>query len=164
MKYHAVYASHIPLLIKTFYLSSGPILEMGMGPFSTPILHWLCFEHERHLVSYDNDPNYFEMNKDFEAAFHEVHLVNDWDEAKIENIHWGLAFIDQKPAIRRKDDVRRLANNADYIVIHDSEISQKHHYNYEEIYPLFKYKYVYRKVKPHTTVLSNFKEFREFKF
>ena len=151
-------ASHIPILIKAFELSKGPVLEMGMGPFSTPVLHWLCLDKKRELVSYENNPNWFNKNKIFETNSHKVTFVKDWDEIDISKIHWGVAFIDHAPNERRKVDIKKLANCADYIVIHDSGEYQDEHYLYSEIYPLFKYKYDYTKEKPYTTVLSNFKD------
>lgn len=158
MIYEPYWCSHLPLLIKTMSVSTGPVLEMGMGPFSTPILHWLCFDQDRPLVSYDNSPEYFAENQKFATPNHQINLVSNWDEADIEHTHWGLVFIDHAPPERRHIDVARVANNADYIVIHDSQRHLDQYFHYKKIYGLFKYKYVYRKVKPHTTVLSNFKD------
>lgn len=129
---------------------------MGAGPFSTPVLHWLCFDQDRQLTSYDNDKEYIEANKKFATAGHEIKHVDNWDDADIGSTHWGVAFIDHAPPERRHIDVARLASSADYIVIHDSQRHLERYFHYKEIYGLFKYKYVYRKVKPHTTVLSNF--------
>ena len=185
MRYNPNWASHLPMLIKTLNLSDGPVLEMGMGPFSTPVLHWLCLDRKRFLVSYENNPEYFESNKSFKAALHQIDFVEDWGKINIDKIkiieksasvgfsttavlgintkelddtHWGVAFIDHSPNERRMIDIEKLANCADYIVIHDSEESQEHKYHYEEIYPFFKYRYNYKRQKPYTTVLSNFKD------
>ena len=46
--------SHLPVLIKMVLMTDGPILELGTGFFSTPVLHWLCAEKKRKLVSYDS--------------------------------------------------------------------------------------------------------------
>ena len=158
MNYQPEWSSHLPLLVKVMAISTGSVLEMGTGPFSTPILHWLCFDQNRPLISYDNDRQYLELNKKFEGGLHQVKYVANWDEAKIEDTHWGLVFIDHAPPERRHIDVARVANTADYIVIHDSQRHLDPYFHYKKIYGLFKYKYVYRKVKPHTTVLSNFKD------
>lgn len=158
MQYRPAGGSHIPILTKVLELSDGPVLELGMGPFSTPILHWLCLDKRRQLFSYENGSSWLKENKHFETDWHKITFVEDWDKIDIDNIHWGIAFIDHAPAERRAVDIRRLANKADYIILHDSEESQDKHYSYSEIYPLFKYRYDYKRQKPHTTVLSNFKD------
>ena len=131
---------------------------MGMGLFSTPVMHWLCLDKKRPLVSYDNNPEYFNQNKAFETKEHQINLISDWDKAIIESTHWGLVFIDHLPDERRKVDIKRVAGNADYIVVHDSEERNESKYRFSEIYPLFKYRFDYRRQKPYTTVLSNYKD------
>lgn len=155
-------ASHYPILIKALSLSEGPALEMGSGPFSTPLMHWLCLEGNRKLISYENNHRWFDKLKRFETALHNTIHIKDWDEVDISKTHWGVAFIDHAPNERRKIDIKKLANCADYIVIHDSGDYQDEHYLYSEIYPLFKYKYDYTREKPFTTVLSNVKDLKEF--
>lgn len=163
--YDPSWGSHIPVLVDTFNNSKGPVLELGIGPFSTPLLHALCVDNKRMLVSYENDPEFFNMHTAFIDQFHQIKLIDDWDKAEIENNHWGLAFIDQKPAKRRIVDIKRLANNADYIVIHDSEPGLVSLYHYNLIYPLFEYRfdYILRPNYPHTTVLSNLKDLTKLK-
>lgn len=92
-----------------------------MGVYSTPLLDLMCREAKRRLVSYDNDPEWFTENEIWKSDFHEVYFVTDWDKADIEHTHWSVVLIDHGPSARRKDDVRRIMNNADYILIHDSE-------------------------------------------
>lgn len=160
MNLKKAYGSHLPVLMKVVAITDGPILELGGGPFSTPFLHWACFQNKRELHTYDNDPKYFDLIKQYECDFHKVNLVENWDDIVIER-PWDLAFVDHAPATRRKQDIARLANFAKYIIIHDSEIRTRRVYQYEEIYPLFKYNYKYRAVKPHTSILSNFVDTRK---
>lgn len=156
MQYRPAGGSHIPILTKALSLSDGPVLEMGMGPFSSPILHWLCLDEERELFSYENNPNWFKKNKVFETGLHKITFVEDWDDIDIESSHWGVAFIDHAPNNRRIIDIRKLVNKANLIIMHDSGEYQDEHYLYSEIYPLFKYRYDYEKQKPYTSVVSNF--------
>lgn len=158
MQYREAGGSHIPILTKVMALSDGPVLEMGMGPFSSPILHWLCLDKKRQLFSYENNPNWFKKNSVFKRHFHKVTFVENWDDVDIENVHWGVVFIDHAPNDRRIVDIKRIANKADYIIMHDSGDYQDEHYRYNEIYPLFKYRYNYERQKPYTTVVSNFKD------
>jgi len=149
------WGSHLPVLSKLAPLSSGDILELGVGWFSTPILHWTCMEQNRKLVSYENNEEYYNLFKDGKNNNHEFYFVNSWDKADIKK-EWGLAFIDFRPKLERRKAVRILANLAKYIIIHDSDPHSEKYYNYNSIYPLFKYRYDYMKFMPGTTVLSNF--------
>lgn len=158
MVYAPHYCSYLPILIKTLQHSVGPVLELGMGPFSTPLLHWLCFDMNRTLVSYDNNLEYFDSNSAFADKNHLVLFVKEWDNAVITDRHWGVVFLDQAPALRRKEDAKRLINNVDFLVMHDSENSKDQYFKYSEIYPLFKYRYNYRRGSPFTVVLSNIKD------
>lgn len=136
-------------------MTDGPILEIGGGLYSTPFLHWACFENKRELVTYENSPEYFDTLKGYGNDFHKIILIDDWDKMPIER-YWEIAFIDHAPAERRKIEIARLANFAKYIVIHDTERRHEHVYGLEEIYPLFKYRYDFTEIRPHTSVLSNF--------
>lgn len=160
-KYKPALCSHLPVLAKVVMISEGPVLELGAGPFSTPLLHWLCFEQNRKLVTYENDPNFFQMSRHFPADFHNINLVEDWGKIPIDNVHWGVAFVDHAPAARRKIETARLAKIADYIVVHDTEPKVDADYEYiSEILKLFKYRYDYQKAIPSTTVVSNFIDFQ----
>lgn len=154
MIYEKEWSTHIPLLISVLQQSTGPVLELGAGPFSTPMLYWMCFDMGREFVSYDNDLEYVKTLSKFGVIY-----APDWDAIDITQ-HWGMAFIDHNVE-RRAPDAARLANNADNVVIHDSQRHLDKYFHYKDIYGLFKYKYKYGKVKPHTTVLSNFQEHRE---
>lgn len=154
-QYSPAWASHMPLLIKILDISQGSVLELGMGPFSTPLLHTLCAAKNRLLISYENDKNYFASHRDFESALHHIKHIDNWDDANIEHTQWSLAFVDHAPAERRIAEVRRLVDHADYVVIHDSNGRFESRYHYSLIYPLFKYRYEYGALMPHTTVLSN---------
>ncbi len=148
------WCSHIPVLVKALSVSEGPVLELGAGLFSTPLLYWLCFDQDREFVSYEGNKEYADNLVKFGVQY-----ANDWDLTPIER-PWGVVFIDHAPPERRHIDVARVAQYADYVVIHDSQKHLEQYFHYSKIYSLFKYKYVYRKTKPHTTVLSRTKEFR----
>ena len=160
------YGTNLPALIRAMEKTTGDVLELGMGVFSTPYLHYQCLLSKRKLVSYDNDPswirNYAESDYAhylYRKGLHEIKLIKNWDEAPIEKEHWGAVLVDHNPVERRKVEIARLANIADYVIIHDTESHMESETGYEAVYPLFKYRYNYRRQKPYTSVLSNFIEF-----
>lgn len=158
MKFREAWSSHMAVLVKVLQHSEGPVLEIGMGLFSTPLLHWMCKDMGRKLVSYENEREYYEMDKDFNRGDHEVKFAKNWDDIDIESTHWGMVFIDHAPANRRIKEAKRVANNADYIVCHDTQSKDDRYYKYHWLWDKFKYIYHYEKGSPRTSVLSNIKD------
>lgn len=161
MKKALRYSSHIPVLAKLLPMSRGPVLEMGTGYFSTPLLHWMCLAEKKLLTSYETNSNFYNAFTQFNTEHHKVIFVSNYDDAPIEK-PWGLAFIDHAPALRRVVDIKRLANCAEYVIIHDSDGKEDKKYRYKEIYPLFNYSYTFAVARPYTTVLSNFHNLEGF--
>lgn len=157
MRFRPAYGSHIPVLIWLLQHTQGDVLEMGGGLHSTPLLHWMCVANKRHLYTYDNDPQYTGLIKQFDNEYHHLFLVDDWDKAPIERL-WSFALIDHAPGERRPVDALRLKDWAHYIAIHDSSYKDDKHYHYKAIYPQFKWRYDYKTVSPNTTILSNFQD------
>ena len=156
MGMRAYRGSHLPVLMKLVPATTGPILEMGCGHFSTIYLHWACFPTKRRLVTYENNPTYYGFAKLFEADFHEIHCVTDWDAQDICSEQWSIAFLDHEPPQRRGIELRRLINNADYIVAHDAGRSRRNRkFGFGGVHDLFKYSYDYEVTWPPTSVWSN---------
>ena len=154
MKYQPEWGSHIPVLVKAFELSSGNILELGTGPFSSPILHWLSFDSKRRLVSYENNKEYFDMHKTFQNNLHEINLVTDWEKIDLKK-QWGMAFVDLAPARSRKSAIERLYGHCDFLIVHDTEPESEKWYRCKDIFAKFKYRTDYKKSKPWTSVFSD---------
>ena len=152
------YASHLPVLTRLLPTTTGPVLELGIGLYSTPYLHWICSASRRQLTSYDSDPKWIRYFRDAKSDIHEVALIDDWDKMPID-MFWDIAFIDHAPDHRRSIEAKRLANNAKYLILHDTEPEVDSLYGYSQIYPLFKYRYDYTLAKPYTTILSNFTKY-----
>lgn len=155
MKYIS-YGTHIPVLIKVMAVAHGPVLELGCGFSSTPLLYWACQDQGRKFVSYENDKRWIEK------VGYPVEYVEDWDKTDIDNTHWSIALLDHRPAERRAVDAVRLKDNADFIILHDSVSKLGKFHGYEKIYPLFKYRFDYTKFLPHTVVLSNLVDVQKY--
>ena len=157
------YGTHLPCLIKALSKTTGDVLELGMGIFSTPYLHYQCLLSKRKLVSYENFRNWmnFFIKYEYPNEYHEIHFVEKYSDAPIDK-PWDVVLIDQTPDSSRREEVRRLANLAQYIIIHDSNIYKERHYHYSEIYPLFKYKTDWDRDDRWATVLSNFHDLKDF--
>ena len=159
MIYHKGWTTHIPMLLKAVQMTKGSVLELGSGPFSTPLLHWLCAGSNRRLITYEADKNYFKDSSGFRSRNHSIRFVEDWDEIDFGTGHWDVAIIDNE-RWRRKIEPIRLKDKVDYMVIHDTNRSD---YGYDKIWPHFKYIYHWKFCKPWTSVVSNFKDLSAFK-
>jgi hypothetical protein len=147
------FGSHLPLLIKAFNITKGDVIECGTGYFSTPVLHWLCQYNDRKLLSIENNVKFYIFNKAFHKGTHNVEYVKEWDNITLGD--YGLAFIDCRPAKVRKEIARKLKDSVDIIILHDTQKKKKamRMYEYESIYPLFKYQH--HCTKTNTSALSN---------
>jgi hypothetical protein len=159
------YATHLPALMRALALTDGPVLELGMGLFSTPYLHYACLLAERYLASYDNNEGWartFSQYGNFsEASHHSIFIVDDWDAVHME-APWSVALVDHSPSERRVTEIKRLANLARIIVAHDSNGRWENQYHYSTIYPLFRYRTDWTGDGRHAVVLSNFVDLERF--
>jgi hypothetical protein len=153
-------STHNVLLIKAVLLSDGPVLEIGSGFFSTPLLHWLCKMTGKDLVTYENNLEYFEMARKFKSRHHSIRLIGDWSEMDSQT-QWGVVFVDHSPKERRIVDIEKYKDKAEYLVIHDTERADL--YSYDKVWPMFKYRYEWQECVPYTTVVSNVKDLSNFK-
>jgi len=155
------YGSHLPILSKLVDKTDGPILELGVGLYSTPYLHWACFSKKRNLTSYENMASWLKYFRDCRTANHTIDVIEDWKKMDYGDKFYDIAFIDHEPFEERIISAKKLANNAKYIILHDSDPESDHLNHYSEIYPLFKYRYDYHQAKPFTTVLSNLVDLKD---
>ena len=156
------YGTHLPCLIQAMEITTGDVLELGMGVFSTPFLHYKCMIEGRTLYSYENFESWmnFFVKYEYRNKNHQINLVDKYANAPI-NKEWGLVLLDQTPDDSRAEEAKRLAKKAQIIVIHDSN-EKNTQYNYKDIYPLFKYRSDWIIDRNHATVLSNFINLKDF--
>lgn len=147
------YTTHIPMLIKCVLATNGPVLELGAGPASTPLLHWLCQEKKRLLHTYESNRYFYKYARLFGSGNHKIYRV-DWNDYNIEG-HWSVALIDQ-PSKFRSWAIELLKDNVDYIVIHDTDHAGEK--RYAKVLTQFKYRHDWKACRPWTTVVSNFKD------
>jgi len=159
------YGSHLFPLLVAVVNTDGPILEMGSGHNSTPALHALCSATGRYLLTTETDKKWMNQFSYLEQSWHQFQYVPVYDDdfevnpkpslwnSVGANMHWGVVFVDHRPAERRKVDIARLKDQADIIVVHDTEGAPC--YDYESVLKTFKYRYDYKKYSPWTTLVSD---------
>jgi hypothetical protein len=164
MRVSTRYGSHLPVLMAAIHRTRGAVLELGVGAFSTPYLHWACAMAQRPLLSVESFAPYATWAKDYSRGLHVVMSVESFDAAPIEARSWDVALVDHSPSARRVVDIRRLADCCRFVILHDSNGRYEKDYGYASVYPLFKYKYDFTGLEPSTTVLSNFSPFAPVEF
>ena len=151
------FTTHLPMLMKCVNATDGPIMELGGGYFSTPVLHWMCHAVGRYLLTYDDDAVYFPFIKGFRSRNHRVRLIDDWNTIDTKT-HWSVVLVDHTNSItQRVESILKLKDSADFIVVHDTE-QRTFQKELDEINKNFKYVYQWKGCTPNTSVLSNFKD------
>lgn len=138
--------NHRVLLWKALEATKGDVVEFGAGWGSTEHLRAYCKHYERDFTSFDNGLEW--------AKLHNSTYVpnNNWD-----SVHaWGsVILLDHAPGERRGDDMARLKDKFEIIVVHDSEPVGAGNYGYEKHWHLFKYRADVRTEGAWATAVSN---------
>jgi len=157
------FGSHLPVLMKAVQKSSGPILELGSGLYSTVYLHWACFHDKRPLTTIESKHKYYKEIRRLRCDWHKIECVKTWERAEpYFKQDWSVVLIDQGPGNNREIAAKQLTH-ADYVVMHDTECPLE--YGYDAVYPLFKYRFDYtppERATPSTSVLSNKHDLKGF--
>lgn len=141
---YSPYGTHMPVLIQAFFNTTGRVLELGCGNFSTPQLHLLCKYYRRDLITMDTGANWLNKFRDLESTNHKLLLVEDYDTW---NWHvpeldqdWGLVLVDNAPGESRVNHILKLQNINGILLAHDA---QEKGYKYQQCFNRFKYQYHY---------------------
>jgi hypothetical protein len=137
------WSNHRTLLYKALQRTTGRVVEFGCGEGSTPALRKYCEKHNREFLS-------FESNQEWASRFDSL-MVKDWDDVDLKDV--DLLFIDHAPGERRWKDIRKYANIAKVIVIHDSEPHPG--YMLDRIWSSFPYRIDCKSKGAWTTIVSN---------
>lgn len=130
------WSSYMPTLGYALGASGGPILELGVGHFSTPFLNSYSLATERQTFSVEENRFWGEMFIDMGHLFHQV-IISPYSakDGRIEAVQkWGVVFIDSSPGGRARADLfSRFIDKSEFVVVHDF-----HRENEEAIRPLLR--------------------------
>ena len=167
------YESHFPILAACIARTTGPILELGVGEGSTPMIHYSA--PNRFRVSADTDLSWLRKFAEgyYSPRQHEfIHVdatpikgipdvtvgIQAWRKfSMIETCQWGCVIVDCAPGEARHELAIRLANRAHFVILHDSETDYQAGGNYMYSEATVRYKHVseFRRFRPYTMVCSN---------
>lgn len=148
------YASHLEALTWAVASTDGPVLELGGGWFSTPMLHGLCEATHRELVTVETNAKMREELQCFASPCHEI--VRPGRDGLHPDLvaSWSVVFVDHGIAARRQESIRRYADLADRIVVHDTQPDVAQMYpGMAEALRGFAHRRDFTRVEPHTAVV-----------
>lgn len=154
------YSSHRPMLYLGMKSVIGNIVELGCGYGSTPLLFKMWEQ--------DDKLNYWafaslETNPEYAGLFGQTDEVGSYDRADF-YMPCGLLFIDCAPGEIRKDLIKKYANEAQIIIVHDTEPGADYVYHMSEILNSFTYRCDLKiSGMPQTTAVSNVNDFGKWK-
>ncbi len=149
------WGSHMPALLTALGHTSGAVLEVGIGHFSTPALHYLCAAMSRKLVSVEQAKEWHdEFASKFSTPMHSFRHGEYLDVlARMARWPWSVVFIDHSPGGKARSDVFEMfIEESEFLVVHDYHLE-----NEEAISPLLKkgiYHKVFKDYEPPTLLAS----------
>lgn len=140
-----LYGTHLPALLEWLFKTDGPVLEIGAGSFSTPILAYLL--DERKLVTVEpKGPWLDHVSGQSLMSTCEHHFCTNLDQAFEVCPQYDVILVDG-PMPR---NLKPLKGRGKIIVVHDTNDPQ---YGYD--LNLWEYRHTYKDLHPWTTVLSD---------
>lgn len=118
--WESMWCSYMPALINAICRSTGPVLEIGVGHFSTPVLHEVAASGRR-VVSVEDAPAWIKMFEHYDSPLHEM-KAGSYDDILpgLAAESWGVTFIDNSPGgERRRKDFVAFLPISDFVVVHD---------------------------------------------
>ena len=139
--------SHVPLLASVVATARpGPVLELGVGDSSTPLLRELCKAMGRELVGVDTHEAW--------ARKYGAHLLSAVPGGLFLR-EWAVVFIDTSPPPTRLELVRLVRPHAEFIVIHDTDNQGGDLADLVEHFATFPHLYTDESSRPWTTVVGD---------
>lgn len=109
------YSTHLEALVRTALETTGSILELGCGDYSTPILHAICKAQNRLYKVQSSTP-------EWACRYKDVELV-DWETWTPPEGPWGMVFMDSdEKTWNRVKRIPSLKGFTNTVVVHDADV------------------------------------------
>jgi hypothetical protein len=150
------FATHMPVLLACLRHTAGPVLELGSGWFSTPLV--AAFATDRLVRTVETNHEWYDRisrvctYQPITRHRHQIVFVPDYNDAPIDDQQWSVVLLDHEPPPRRGVDALRLRDRCQLMIGHDSEHPD---YGYGPAFDTFKYRFTLSSVFPWTTVVSD---------
>lgn len=148
-------ATHQRSIVAAAMRTTGPMLELGVGWYSTPLLHEISEAQQRPLETVDNNMDWLAQFMCLNTTAHQLKLIGWWGGllSLLNHKSYGFCFVDQGQPADREYTVRSLLDRVDVFVFHDTEEGPA--YGYNRVLPLFEYQWTDKCQQSWTTIASN---------
>ncbi len=153
--------THIPVLLACLHETTGPVLEFGVGCWSTPLVGLFAADG-RYVRSVETNKLWHTLAlkshygidycRKIHGGQHDIVQVETYDDVIISDRKWDVVFLDHLPPARRGVDAARLRDNCLLMVAHDS---QHPDYEIKSVFKTFKHRLTDYRRRPATTVASD---------
>jgi len=148
-----LWSTHLPVLVEAVLHTSGAVLELGSGHYSTRVLRALSGAYpDRRFVTCDTNPRWVARFADLRSANHEIVCAADISVYVREA--WELVFVDEAPAQHRIIQMRLLRPVTRLFVVNNTEPGRPV-YRYEELLPSFPHRWDYKRYPVWTSYVSD---------
>ena len=116
------YATHLPAVVAAFVRTKGPVLEVGSGWFSTPVLRDLAELTKREVLSIEESVRWAQEGTDSlpGSMYHSLRWRRSYAGSKEFQKSWGLVILDNNGAEQREELLRTLRGKAKVVVVHEA--------------------------------------------
>jgi hypothetical protein len=138
MEFNKIYTTFYTPLMEILSKTEGDIIEVGIGVFSTPLLHWYGKQNNRTITSYETDPYWIEMLKEYQDDTHEIIYQDRYTPIEKQA---SVVFIDSFPW-QERNIIAMQFKDSDYVIVHDVDMFLGGEFDgmftYRKDYPEFK--------------------------
>jgi hypothetical protein len=129
-EFYSGYATHQLVLIDILKRINKPMLELGAGDYSTPLIHDILKDKKIRILTLDHDKDWLNKYEYLRNEFHDFKCISNTDIQKFydeDSEQWGLVFIDYgtedpgDPWRARINALLKYSKTADYIILHDCD-------------------------------------------
>lgn len=147
------YSTHIEALAFCFMRTHGPVVELGAGWYSTPVLHGLCEAAGRDMLTIESEADWLQEFTAWETPWHRLTVDGRFTLPKGP---LGLVLVDHGDLDRRAESVMEAKMRAQIVVIHDSQEELRERFlGLDEALEAFTYRRDWSKLHPQTSALSD---------
>lgn len=115
--------THQKVLIHLINKLDKPILELGAGDYSTPLIHRAAKKRKLDVLTIDSYQEWADRFDHLKTDSHQIvclDRINTYEFYKKDHTEWGLVFVDNYSWDMRVLAVYNYKDTADYVVLHDT--------------------------------------------